>query len=133
MYLEFKNGRVVKSSASSGEHVLKEMIATKNADKIGEFSLTDKNFSKITKAMADTLYDENIGGKFGNTHIALGAAYRDCYKGDYAKVEEEQWEELGYNSSSVHTDIISTTDRTVTALLADGSEKIIYQKGSFTL
>ncbi|MCA9352547.1 aminopeptidase [Patescibacteria group bacterium] len=131
--LEFKNGRVVRSSATKNEHVLKEMIATKNADKVGEFSLTDARFSQITKPMADTLYDENIGGKYGNTHIALGMAYRDCYDGDPSKVSEKEWQKMGYNFSSVHTDIISTTDRTVTATLADGTQKIIYEKGQFTI
>ena len=133
IYLEFKKGKVVKATASSGEEFLKEMIATKNADKLGEFSLTDARFSKITKPMADTLYDENIGGKFGNTHVALGRSFYDCYKGDYTVVTEQEWEDLGYNMSSVHTDIISTTDRTVTATLPDGTQKIIYQKGKFTL
>ena len=131
--LVFKNGKVIKSSATKNEKVLKEMIATKNADKLGEFSLTDSRFSKITKPMADTLYDENMGGKYGNTHIALGMAYRDCYDGNPGKVTEKQWEKMGYNFSSVHTDIISTTDRTVTATLADGTEKIIYKKGQFTI
>jgi len=131
--LEFKNGRVVKSSAAKNENVLKEMIATKNADKLGEFSLTDARFSNITKPMGETLYDENMGGKYGNTHIALGMAYRDCYDGDPGKVTEKQWEKMGYNVSSVHTDIISTTDRTVTATLKDGTEKVIYKKGQFTI
>ena len=83
--------------------------------------------------MADTLYDENMGGKYGNTHIALGMAYRDCYQGDPGKVTEKEWEKMGYNFSSVHTDIVSTTDRTVTATLADGTEKVIYKKGQFTI
>ena len=113
--------------------LLKEMIATKNADKLGEFSLTDARHSQITKPMADTLFDENMGGKYGNTHIALGMAFYDCYSGDPSEVSEEKWEKMGYNFSSVHTDIISTTDRTVTATLLDGAEKVIYKKGQFTL
>lgn len=133
IYLEFKKGKVVKATATKGQKILREMIATKNADKIGEFSLTDMRFSKITKPMADTLYDENMGGKYGNTHIALGMSYRDCYKGDYTKLNESDWRKLGYNNSSVHTDIISTTDRTVTATLQNGTEKVIYQKGKFNL
>jgi aminopeptidase len=31
----------------------------------------------------------------------------------------------------VHTDIISTDNRTVTALLKDGSERMIYKDGMF--
>jgi hypothetical protein len=33
----------------------------------------------------------------------------------------------------VHTDFIQTTDRTITAVLADGSEQVIYTDGKFTL
>ncbi len=131
--LEFKDGLVIKSSATKNEKVLKEMIATKNANKLGEFSLTDARFSRITKPMGETLYDENIGGKYGNTHIALGMAYRDCYDGDPSKVSEKGWEKMGYNFSSVHTDMVSTTDRRVTATLTDGTEKVIYEKGQFTI
>ena len=110
------------------------MIAQENADKVGEFSLTDKRHSRITKFMATTLYDENMGGTFGNTHIALGNAYKDTFTGDMATVSEEQWAAMGYNSCpKVHTDIISTSDRTVTARLRNGSERVIYKDGQFTL
>lgn len=132
--LQFENGIVVAASATENEEALKEMIAQENADKVGEFSLTDKRHSKITRFMATTLYDENMGGQFGNTHIALGNAYKDTFTGDMAAVSTEQWAEMGYNSCpKVHTDIISTTDRIVTATLRDGSEKIIYRDGQFQL
>ncbi|MEK6926891.1 MAG: aminopeptidase [Nanoarchaeota archaeon] len=131
--LEFKNGRVVSASASSGEEVLKEMLATENADKIGEFSLTDVRLSKINRFMAETLFDENFGGKYGNTHIALGAAYKDSFPGDIGKVKKEEWEEMGYNDSVVHTDIVSSENREITAYLSDGSQKIIYRDGKFLL
>lgn len=131
--LEFKNGRVVKSKAKKNEKVLKAMISTKNADKIGEYSLTDSRHSRITKFMGETLYDENVGGKYGNTHLALGSSYHDCYAGDPGKVSRKEWERLGYNDSSVHTDIISTTPRTVTAYLQNGKTKVIYKNGQFTL
>jgi aminopeptidase len=129
--LEFAGGVVVKATADRNEDVLREMVATENADKVGEFSMTDSRFSRITKFMAETLYDENVGGPFGNTHIALGAAYHDCYAGDPAGVAREEWERLGFNDSSVHTDIVSTTDRTVTATLRGGGELVIYRDGQF--
>jgi len=129
--LEFKDGLVSKATATKNEAVIKEMVAAPNADKVGEFSLTDRRHSRITKFMAHTLFDENTGGPFGNTHIALGMAYHDCYDGDPGTVTKERWAELGYNDSSVHTDMFSTTDRTVTATLPDGSEKVIYKGGQF--
>lgn len=131
--LWFKNGRVVKATANTNEKLLKEMIATKNADKIGEYSLTDRRHSRITKFMAETLFDENMGGPFGNTHMALGMSYRDTYAGDVSKLTTKEAERLGFNDSSVHTDIISTTRRTVTAHLKGGSTKVIYKDGQFVL
>jgi aminopeptidase len=131
IYLQFENGRVTNATARKNQEVLRDMIAVENADKIGEFSLTDKRFSRITKFMGETLYDENVGGEYGNVHIALGAAYRDSFTGDPKTVNEEGWIEMGYNDSSVHTDIVSTTNRTVTAIMQDGSKKIIYKDGEF--
>jgi len=131
--LEFKDGLVVDATASDNESLLREMIAQKDADKAGEFSLTDRRLSRITKFMGETLYDENVGGPFGNTHIALGMAYKDAYTGDVANTTEEEWTRLGYNDSVVHTDMMSTTDRTVTATLQDGSEVVIYRSGEFMI
>jgi aminopeptidase len=131
--LEFRNGRVVRSSASRNERMLKELIRQKNADKTGEFSLTDVRFSKITKFMAETLFDENFGGRHGNTHIALGKSYHDTYAGDASKLTEAEFEKLGFNRSQEHTDIISTADRVVTAVMRDGGEKVIYRKGKFVI
>ncbi|RYY38734.1 MAG: aminopeptidase [Chitinophagaceae bacterium] len=130
--LTFREGLVVAASATENEEALKEMIAQENADKVGEFSLTDRRHSRITKFMATTLFDENMGGEWGNTHIALGNAYKDAFTGNMAAVPEEQWAAMGYNSCpKVHTDIISTSNRTVTATLLDGSEQVIYRDGQF--
>jgi aminopeptidase len=131
VYLKFEKGLVVEAKAKKGQKVLDEMLKTENANKIGEYSLTDKRMSRITHVMAETLYDENIGGPFGNTHLAIGMAYKDCYRGDQTKVTKKQWQKMGFNDSAEHTDIISTTDRTVTAHMVDGSQKIIYEKGMF--
>lgn len=131
--LEFKDGCVTRAEASQGMNILTSMIKRENADKVGEFSLTDKRFSRITKFMANTLFDENIGGEYGNTHIALGRAYKDSYTGDPGVPTSEEWEAWGFNNSPEHTDIISTEDRTVTAFLADGSQKVIFKDGMFTV
>ena len=131
--LTFKKGRVVEAKAKKGEKVLKEMIATKNADMVGEFSLTDAHHSRITKFMANTLYDENVGGAHGNTHLALGNSYVNTCTDDIKRMSKKQFEALGYNFSAVHTDIMSTAPRTVTAHLKDGSTRIVYDNGHFTL
>jgi aminopeptidase len=132
--LQFENGVVVTSSATENEDALKEMIGQENANKVGEFSLTDKRHSRITKFMATTLFDENMGGEFGNTHIALGNAYKDTFTGDMSTVTDEQWAAMGYNSCpKVHTDIISTSNRIVTATLRDNTQRVIYKEGIFML
>lgn len=131
--LEVKAGLIVKAKAQRGNKFLQEMLKTENANKFGEFSLTDRRTSRITHPMAETLFDENIGGPFGNTHLAIGRAYQDCYRGDASKVTKNGWQKLGYNSSAEHTDIVSTTDRTVTAHLTDGTSLVIYKNGIFVL
>lgn len=131
--LEIKAGRVVKARAKTGERLLLEMLTSPNADKIGEFSLTDRRMSRITHTMAETLFDENIGGPFGNMHLALGMAYQDCYRGDASQLKKRDWAAKGFNDSSEHSDIISTTDRTVTAFLADGHSQLIYRRGQFVI
>lgn len=133
IYLEFAGGKVVKAKAAKNQNLLQQLIKQKNADKVGEFSLTDKRFSQINKFMAHTLYDENFGGKFGNTHLALGASYHDCYSGNAKTVSQSKWQKLGFNESPEHTDIIASTDRTVTVSLKNGQEKVIYRHGSFIL
>jgi aminopeptidase len=131
--LEFRNGKVVKASAKKNQKLLLEMIKQKNADKVGEFSLTDRRFSKIEKFMASTLYDENVGGRCGNCHIALGSHYSATYSGDAARATRKTFEKLGFNDSPVHTDIVTTTDRVVTAELENGKTRLIYEKGQFAL
>lgn len=133
IYLEFKDGKVVDAKANVGEELLKEMIETKGANQIGEVSLTDSRHSPITKFMADTGYDENLGGEYGNTHIALGSSYHDTYSDDQSVPTEEEWEEMGFNDSVIHTDIVSAENRKVTAILEDGSEKVIYENGIFAV
>jgi aminopeptidase len=83
--------------------------------------------------MAETLFDENMGGPFGNTHIAVGRAIRQCYDGRPDELSTADWERLGFNESVIHTDIVSTTDREVTAVMGDGSRRIIYAGGHFDL
>jgi len=132
--LHFRAGRVVKASATKNEKLLQEMLATdKGAAQIGEFSLTDKRLSRITKFMAETLFDENIGGPFGNTHLAVGKSYNDTYTGSTVNVQKSVFAKLGYNESAIHVDMISTSDRTVTAVLANGAKKVIYKNGQFTI
>jgi aminopeptidase len=130
--LTFKDGKVIKAIADENEALLLEMIKQENADKIGEFSLTDTRFSKIDKFMAETLYDENFGGSFGNFHIALGNSYHDTYSGS-KELSNKEYKDLGFNESVIHTDIVSTTNRVVTVILKDKKFIEIYSNGKFNI
>jgi aminopeptidase len=131
--LSFEDGVVTRASAAENEPLLLEMLATENANRVGEFSLTDARLSPIRHFMATTLFDENMGGAYGNTHVAVGKAIQHCYDGDPEPLTPEDWERLGFNDSVVHTDIVLTTDREVTAVMRDGSERTIYASGQFQL
>jgi aminopeptidase len=132
--LEFRDGLVVRADAAEGADLIQAMVAQPGGNRVGEYSLTDSRLSNITKFMAETLYDENVGGPFGNTHLAIGLSITECFDGDESAVSDAEWEELGFNhDASLHADIISTTDRTVTATLTDGSTRVIYANGQFTL
>jgi aminopeptidase len=132
--LRFERGRVVEASAKRGEQMLHAMLASDaGSNAVGEVSLTDGRLSPITRYMGETLFDENRGGPEGNFHLALGSAYREAYAGDPATLTVADLKRLGFNRSSVHTDIVSTTRRQVTAQLAGGRSKVIYADGRFTV
>ncbi|EKE26344.1 MAG: Thermophilic metalloprotease (M29) superfamily, partial [uncultured bacterium (gcode 4)] len=125
--LEFKDWIIINSKASEWEDLLREMISAENANKIGEFSLTDRRFSRITKFMWETLFDENVWWEFWNTHIAVWAAYKDAFTWDIDSQTKEDWDRMWFNESAIHTDIMSTTNRKVTAELANWESMVIYE------
>ena len=130
--LEFKNGRAIKADAQQGAEFVRKMLAMdRGAAQIGEFSLTDRRFSKINKFMADILFDENFGGKYGNCHVAVGASYADTYNGPQTELTKDAKKSLGFNESSLHWDLINTENKRVRAKLKNGTEVTVYEKGEF--
>ena len=132
--LEFHKGRAVKISADAGENFVKKQLAMdRGAGKVGEFSLTDKRFSKINRFMANTLFDENYGGHYGNCHIALGASYSNTYSGDRKRLDPARKRKLGFNESALHWDLVNTEKKRVTAHLKSGKALVIYENGRFSI
>jgi aminopeptidase len=131
--LEFNKGKVIKVSSETGqEFVKKQLQMDKGADKVGEFSLTDRRFSRINRFMANTLFDENYGGKYGNCHIALGSSYSNTYTGDSKRLNQALKQKLGFNESALHWDLVNTEKKRVTAHLQTGKAITIYENGRFT-
>jgi len=131
--LDFQKGSARTIRANVGEEfVIKQLSMDKGANKVGEFSLTDRRFSRINRFMADTLFDENYGGRYGNCHIAVGMSYSDTYNGNPAELTKEMKNKLGFNDSALHWDLVNTENKTVDAYLASGQTIRIYEDGMFT-
>ncbi|OIQ52181.1 Aminopeptidase 2 [Pseudodesulfovibrio hydrargyri] len=130
--LTFEKGVAVKTEAKTGgDFVAKQLTLDDGANRLGEFSLTDRRFSKINAFMANTLFDENFGGPQGNCHVAVGASYADTFSGDQSTLDEGLKRELGFNDSALHWDLVNTQQKTVTATLKGGEELVIYTDGEF--
>ncbi len=130
--LVFEKGNVVDVRVEKGEAFTKKQLEMDpGAKRVGEFSLTDRRFSRIDRFMADTLFDENYGGAYGNMHIALGASYTDTFSGDLSKMNKSLKKKLGFNDSALHWDLVNTEKKTVTAILKTGKRLVIYAEGQF--
>ena len=109
--LEFKNGKVIKASASKNEEYLRQMIKTdKGACMLGEFGIGLN--PEIKKFISNILFDEKINGTI---HLALGMAYK---------------EGNGKNKSALHWDMIKDL-RTNGKIIIDG--KVIQKDGKFLI
>ena len=129
--LEFKDGKVINYTASSGVEELKNILETDSeSNMLGECALVDKN-SKIAKSnilFYETLFDENA-----SCHIALGRGFKECLT-DGDKLNENELDEIGYNKSKNHVDImIGTNDLNITATTYDNQEILIFKDGSFNI
>jgi len=129
--LEFKNGKVINYSASSGESALKNILETDSeSNMLGEVALVDKT-SKIANSNVlfyETLFDENAA-----CHIALGRGFKECLLNS-EKFTKKELEKNGYNKSKNHIDImIGTKDLCISATTYDNKEIIIFKDGSFNI
>jgi aminopeptidase len=132
--LTFRKGVVSQIQAEQGKAFLAEQVSMDGgASRVGEFSLTDRRFSRINHFMANTLYDENFGGPHGNCHLALGSSYTDTYAGDPSELSKQMKARLGFNESALHWDLVNTEKKKVTARLVSGSDLVIYENGLFNL
>ncbi len=110
IYLEFKDGRVVKARARKGEDFLHSMLKIdEGAKRLGEVSFgTNYNIKRFTR---NTLFDEKIGGTM---HLALGLSLSETG---------------GRNFSSIHWDIVLDMKRG--EVYGDG--RLIYRDGHFLI
>jgi aminopeptidase len=132
--LEFKDWKLISAHADKNDEILQEMVKIEWMDHLWEFSLTDARISKITHFMAETLFDENVGWEYGNTHIALWRWFDECYAWDKNRLEDVNFKKsIWLNTSPEHVDVISTAKRKVIWILSDGKEILIYENGKFMI
>ncbi|MBG0790392.1 MAG: aminopeptidase [Desulfovibrionaceae bacterium] len=132
--LDFSGGIASRVEAGQGQVFLQgQMYSDAGARRVGEFSLTDKRFSRVDRFMAHTLLDENCGGAHGNCHIALGGSVLESFTGPAEMLTPQLEYELGFNSSDMHWDLVNTQPKRVTAWLADGKPRTIYENGMFRM
>ena len=132
--LEFKDWKLIKASADKNDNILHEMIKIEWMDHIWEFSLTDSRVSRITHFMAETLFDENVWWEFWNTHIALWRWFDECCIWDRKQLDNLEFKKsIWLNWSDEHVDVISTANRKVIWIMANGDEILIYEDWKFVI
>lgn len=132
--LEFKDWKLISASADKNDEILQEMVKIEWMDHLWEFSLTDARVSRITHFMAETLFDENVGWEYGNTHVALWRGFDECYAGDKSQLDNPEFKKsIWLNDSAEHVDVISTAKRKVIWFLSNGEEVLIYEDWKFVI
>ena len=128
-YLKFKDGKIIDYGAKRGEEILKGIIETdEGSHYLGEVALVDYSspISMTNVIFKNTLYDENA-----SCHLAIGASFAECIKGGL-ELSQEELLKRGLNYSHEHVDFfIGTSDLEVKAVLKNGEEVVIMEKGNF--
>jgi aminopeptidase len=109
--LAFKEGKVIKASASKNEeYLLSQLNSDEGASYLGEFAIgTNYGIQQFTKSI---LFDEKIGGSF---HMAVGNGYPETGS---------------KNKSSIHWDFICDI-REDSEIRVDGD--LLYKDGQFQI
>ncbi len=130
-WLDFSDGRVVRSGATEGADALDRFLALEEGNRrLGEVALVDRS-SPIARSgviFQNTLFDENAA-----CHIALGFAFPDCLEGG-GELADSEYESFGLNLSGYHNDVMISGEATnVSARLADGSTREIIVAGEIVI
>jgi aminopeptidase len=81
VYLEFKDGKVVKATANNTQRLNEILDTDPGARYVGEFSLGLNPY--ILNPMCDILFDEKIAGSL---HFTPGQAYDECGNGNRSAI-----------------------------------------------
>ena len=128
--LAFENGEISHFDCSEGQAALRSYLESDaGAKRLGEVALvgTDSPVFQSGLVFEEILFDENAA-----CHIAVGSAYKGCLRGG-AQMSDAECADIGCNSSSVHTDImISSEQVSVTAQLFSGERVALIERGQWS-
>ena len=127
--LDFKAGKVTAATASKGQELLQQLIATdEGSARLGEVALVpfDSPISRSGILFFNTLFDENAA-----CHLALGKAYPTCLQGGEA-MDSVTLLQHGVNDSLIHEDfMIGSRDLSITGITQDGQAVPVFRNGNF--
>jgi aminopeptidase len=120
--MRFEGGRVTEVGASTGEDVMRTIVARdEGAARLGELALVDREgrIGPMQTVYYDTLLDENAA-----SHIAIGHGFAFLAGDEPERV----------NDSAIHIDfMIGSPDLEVTGITADGERVPVLRGGRFEL
>lgn len=121
--MEFEKGRLVRFEAQEGGAAFARWIdLDEGARYLGELALVgaDSAIAKSGLFFEHTLYDENAW-----SHAAIGQAYTVGLEGG-EELSTARLAELGFNNSSIHTDIMyGSPEVSITATTREGEVPLI--------
>ncbi|MCD8041124.1 MAG: aminopeptidase [Clostridia bacterium] len=128
-WVEFKDGKVVKTFAEKNGDLLDKMVhMDEGASYLGECALIayDSPINNTGILFYNTLFDENA-----SCHLALGRGFNNCLE-NYEELSMEQCKEIGINDSMIHVDfMIGSKDLSVVGITKDGKRVQIFKDGNW--
>lgn len=127
--LTFKDGKVIRFQAETGEEHLAALLETdENARYLGEVALVpyESPISNLKRIFYNTGIDENA-----SCHLALGSAYpTNLLNG--TTMTKEQLLERGANVSMIHVDfMLGCAEMDIDGVRQDGTVEPVFRSGSW--
>lgn len=130
-WVEFKDGKVVKTYAEKNGDLLEKMVSMdEGAAYLGECALIayDSPINNTGILFYNTLFDENA-----SCHLALGRGFNNCLE-NYENYTFEQCKEIGINDSMIHVDfMIGSKDLSIVGVTKDGKRVQIFKDGNWAI